>query len=141
VLVVANYRVIVQSIEVQSTQGLVTIFKNRNIINSINGPYTLGLVSESQISRIHTPGLVSDYPKVTYSIFLICNALCLTFAYFFVVETKGSDIENSPIYAGRQKDSGRNSGNSAGARNSGNSSGREMHSMSTELLDARENQM
>lgn len=49
-------------------------------------------------------GAVLSSPLVTYSVFTVTNLLGLIFVLKFVVETRGTDIEDSPVYAGREMD-------------------------------------
>ncbi|CAD7955232.1 unnamed protein product [Amoebophrya sp. A120] len=51
-----------------------------------------------QIPLLFVLGLYMDEPFVLYISFSVLNLLSLAFVYFFIVETKGVDVERSPLY-------------------------------------------
>ena len=48
-------------------------------------------------------GSLMKQKVLCYAIFLLLNLSGLAFVFAYVVETKGTDVENSPMYEGRRK--------------------------------------
>ncbi|CAD7956651.1 unnamed protein product [Amoebophrya sp. A120] len=57
-----------------------------------------------QIPILFVLGMLSDKATVLYGMFSVFCILALLFVVFFVVETKGTDVEHSPVYAGVESD-------------------------------------